>query len=53
MEAIVAPPTDATTHKKKKYVVIIWGGSRYIGRNESERHYSRLETSPEIITRQM
>jgi hypothetical protein len=42
MEAIVAPPIDATTKLKKKDVVIIWGGSRDTGKNESEKALCKI-----------
>jgi len=42
LEGIITSPTDATTNLTKKDVVIIWGGTRVIGRNESKKALQQI-----------
>jgi lysophospholipase L1-like esterase len=42
LEGIVASPTSTTKKNKKKDVVIIWGGTRDIGRNELKKPLQQI-----------
>jgi len=42
LEGIVTSPSDTTTHLTKKDVVVIWGGTLDIGRNESKKALQQI-----------